>query len=182
MAKNKTQLKELMKKLQTLAERGVGGEKESAKKKLDKLLAANGMTENDLKADEVQYYLFSYNGEVKRRLLGQCIYKTLGPDNSKMYHTKGTRNKLGAYCTPAQKLEIELDFDFYSKLLDEEIDTLLTAFIAKQDLYPENSPTEVKNLSDLTEEEIRQWQKIQQYENNISKRVRAAGFLEDNKK
>lgn len=179
MQKNTKKLKETLKKLKVLAERGVGGEKETAQRKLEKLMKQSGLTERDLKDEEVKYYLFNYHFPHKKRLMYQLIYKTLGVDNFKLYHSKNTRNKVGAYCTPAQKLEIELDFDFYSALLDDEIETLMTAFIAKQDLYPENAPTVTRNEDEMTEEELKEWKKISMLKDSISKRKRSAGMLED---
>ena len=181
MKKDKDQLKELLKKLKTLSERGVGGEKDTAKKKFEKLLADNGLTERDLIDDEPRYYLFSYQGQLKLILLQQCIYKTLGAGSFQTYKTKGTRNKIGAYCTPAQKVEIDLDFQFYSALFDEEADALMTAFIAKQDIYPEDVPGKILDVSELSEEELKKWQKAERFKQNITKKKRAAGLLDDKK-
>ena len=52
-----------IKKLQALAERGVGGEKTTAQKKLAKLLKDNGINSLDeLQKEEYEYTIFSYNG------------------------------------------------------------------------------------------------------------------------
>ena len=54
-----------IKKLQALAERGVGGEKTTAQKKLAKLLKDNGINSLDeLQKEEYEYTIFSYNGTV----------------------------------------------------------------------------------------------------------------------
>ena len=158
-------LKSKLQKLQNLAERGVGGEKETAKKKLDQILASNGMSEADLKEDTESYYLFSYTFPYKQKLLSQIIYKVTG--KSDLYKSRGTRNKLGTYCTAAQKLEIELDFEFYSNLLDEEIDMLLSAFIAKQEIFPEDTPTEVVSFSEMSEDEVARHMKIINFAQSI---------------
>lgn len=169
-------LKARLTKLKSLAERGVGGEKETAEKKLRKLLADNGLTESDLLEETPQYYLFSYTYPYKRKLLGQIIYKVM--NKTEIYHSKGTRNKLGIYCTPSQKLEIDLDFEFYSNLLDTEIDLLLSAFIQKQDLFPDSSEAEVIRLEDLTPEEREKAKRVQSYQQTISKRTRTE-MIED---
>lgn len=53
-----------IKKLQALAERGVGGEKTTAQKKLAKLLKDNGINSLDeLQKEEYEYTIFSYNGK-----------------------------------------------------------------------------------------------------------------------
>lgn len=52
-----------IKKLQALAERGVGGEKETAARKLQELLEKNGISSvEELAQDEYIFTLFSYNG------------------------------------------------------------------------------------------------------------------------
>lgn len=53
-----------IKKLQALAERGVGGEKETAAKMLQRLLEKNGIsTLEELEKDEAEYFLFSYKAQ-----------------------------------------------------------------------------------------------------------------------
>lgn len=170
-----------LKKIQALAERGVGGEKESAQKKLKKLLKDNNMTEADLNEEKQNYYLFSYSGApYRKRLLGQILYKVLGhKSNFKMYHSYHTRNKFGIYCTPAQKLEIDLDYEFYSSIFETEVDLLLSAFIQKQDLFPEDAPHTTVKLEEMNPQEREEFIKQRAYEGTISKRQRAAGMIED---
>lgn len=68
-----------IKKLQALAERGVGGEKTTAEKMLKKMLEKNGISSLDeLEKDEVEYFLFSYRGRHEIKLLKQCMYKVMG--------------------------------------------------------------------------------------------------------
>lgn len=68
-----------IKKLQALAERGVGGEKTTAQKKLAKLLKDNGINSLDeLQKEEYKYTIFSYNGKHEIKLLRQCMYKVMG--------------------------------------------------------------------------------------------------------
>ena len=68
-----------IKKLQALAERGVGGEKTTAQKKLAKLLKDNGINSLDeLQKEEYEYTIFSYNGKHEIKLLRQCMYKVMG--------------------------------------------------------------------------------------------------------
>ena len=172
-------LKERLQKLRNLAERGVGGERETAEKKLQALLNKNGLSEEDLSDDKPKYYLFSYQFPYRKKLLCQIIYKILG-DNGPIqyYRSKGTRNKVGVYCTPAQKLEIDLDFEFYSNIFDEELQTFLLAFIDKQDIYPKDvEVTEVRS-AEMTDEERRKFMQRQVYANNINKRTRSL-MIED---
>lgn len=84
-----------IKKLQALAERGVGGEKETAARKLQELLKKNGISSvEELARDEYIFTLFSYNGVLGRKLLSQCIYKVMGYDSDRtQYKPPHTRQK-----------------------------------------------------------------------------------------
>lgn len=149
-----------IKKLQALAERGVGGEKETAEKMLQRLLKKNGInTLEELEKDKVEYSLFSYNGKHEIQLLAQCMYKVLGYSNDTTYfRTKGTRQKIGIYCTKAQRIEIELEFEFYRNVFYEELSSFMSAFIEAQDIFPPDAPESNKDLCDLSEDEFRKLQ------------------------
>lgn len=131
-----------IKKLQALAERGVGGEKETAARKLQELLKKNGISSvEELAQDEYIFTLFSYNGVLGRKLLSQCIYKVMGYDSDRtQYKPPHTRQKIGVYCTKAQKLEIELEYEFYERLFEEQQELFLSAFIQKQRIFPPDAP------------------------------------------
>lgn len=169
-------LKAKIEKLQALAERGVGGEKTTAQKKLSELLAKNNIESlEELLEDKEEFYLFSYNGKAKEKLLRQCMYKVLGFERWQSlptYRAKGTRQKIGIYCTAAEKLEIELEFEFYSRVFDEELMDFVAAFISAQDIYPEDAPE--ANLNDYTPEELKRIKKQAKYSQGIEKRRRAA--------
>lgn len=143
-----------IKKLQALAERGTGGEKETAQRMLDKMLKENGITTlKELENEEYEYTLFSYNGKHEIKLLRQCMYKVMGADSDRTpYRTKGKRQKLGIYCTPSQKIEIELEFDFYRNVFYEELQTFMDAFIQAQDIFPPDAP---QGDGELTEDDIK---------------------------
>lgn len=78
-----------IKKLQALAERGVGGEKTTAQKKLAKLLKDNGINSLDeLQKEEYEYTIFSYNGKHEIKLLRQCMYKVMGTKSDRTAYYK----------------------------------------------------------------------------------------------
>lgn len=134
---------ERIKKLQALAERGVGGEKETAARKLQELLEKNGITVEKLGEEEYTFEVFSYKDKIKRKLLAQCIYKVMGyANNATTYKPANTRNKIGIYCTKAQKLEIELEYEFYEKTFDEQQELFISAFIQKQRIFPNDAPVD----------------------------------------
>ena len=83
---------ELMKKLQRLAERGVGGEKEGAQKKLQQLMKKYDIEESDLSDDKLEDHL------------------------NQMYHYrsgKGKKTIQGVQCTKAQAIQIGIEYEFY---------------------------------------------------------------------
>lgn len=67
--------KALLQKLKALAERGVGGEKEGAERKLKQLMAKYGVDQLELEGDQVSRYEIKYRGEFEKRLLSQIVYR-----------------------------------------------------------------------------------------------------------
>lgn len=85
---------DLLKKLKNLAEQGVGGEKETAQKKLKQLMQKYNVEEEELSDDTEEKYEFTFHGEFERRLLLQVGYKILGKKiKKKMYEYKKRRWK-----------------------------------------------------------------------------------------
>lgn len=164
--------KERIKKLQALAERGVGGEKETAKVKLEKLLADNGIYSlEELEEDKVEYFLFSYKGKHEIKLLKQCVYKVLGAKADRTaYRSHGYRQKIGYYCTRVQKIEIELEFEFYRNVFYEELDTFMNAFIQVQNIFPTDAPK--CTPENLSKEEMERLEKMFNMAKGIDKKSR----------
>lgn len=159
-----------IKKLQALAERGVGGEKETAAVMLQKMLEKNGISSLDeLAEEEYEYTLFSYRGKHEIKLLKQCFYKVMGAKSDRTtYRTHGTRQKIGIYCTKAQRIEIELEFEFYRNVFYEELSTFMDAFIQAQKIFPPDAP--VSECDEFNERDM----KIAFMARGIDKRQRAA--------
>lgn len=161
-----------IKKLQALAERGVGGEKDTAQKKLLSLLEKNGihsLEELEQEAETYEYTLFSYSGRHEIKLLAQCMYKVMGASaDLTSYRTRGTRQKIGIYCTKAQKIEIELEFEFYRNVFYAELSTFMSAFIQAQGIFPPDAPQ--GKYDKFSERDI----KVSLMASGIDKRTRAA--------
>lgn len=163
--------KRTIEKLQALSERGVGGEKETAARKLQQLLEKNGIySPDEMEKDKAEYFLFSYNGKHEIKLLKQCMYKVLGAKEKTVYYrTRGTRQKIGIYCTMAQKMEIGLEFEFYRNAFYEELPSFMDAFIQAQNIFPPDAPHINKSINEYSEEELREMQMAA----GIKKRTRA---------
>ena len=132
--------KDLLHKLKALAEKGVGGEKINARKKLEALMQKNGITEDELDEETLIECVFDYSSVRERRLLGQIAYKVL--DSKRNIYTfsdyvgNGRRKRrFGCKATLAQKIEIEFLFDFYKRLYKREEEFFFDTFIQKHELY-----------------------------------------------
>ena len=65
-----------------------------------------------------------------------------------------TKNpQLGIYCTKVQKLEIEMEFEFYRNVFYEELDIFMSAFINAQGIFPADAPKE--SFDKFNERDIR---------------------------
>lgn len=123
----------------------------------------------ELESEKYEYTLFSYRGKHEIKLLKQCIYKVLTAAGDRTsYRTRGTRQKIGIYCTKAQKIEIELEFEFYRNVFYEELSTFMDAFIQAQQIFQpdaQNGSFDKFNERDM---------KIALMAGGIDKRTRAA--------
>lgn len=165
-------------KLKTLAERGSPGEKEAAQFLLEKLCKKYDVSMDELSnIDDKTIRWFRYRqGDHFRKLLAQCIYKTLGGTDYSTYRRRNKHekkrysNEIGANCTAAEAIEIELDYTFFSNNLEREIDRLTSMFIQKNDMFPKNVKTDDSEPSDtkpLTEEDILLYRSIKKQTRNL---------------
>ena len=147
-----------------------------AKAKLDELMKKYDISLVEVEKDKVDYYIFSCSSKYLKRLLQQCILKVLDDVNTSIYKPYRTRNAIGVYCTATQRLEILLDFEFYTNLFELEFDSFMSAFIRKQDIYPSNIKRVTVSQSDISADEYAHLLKLEGYMSNISKRSRALGI------
>lgn len=110
----KEQAADKLKKLKALAERGVGGERESALKLYHKLLEKYQIDEGEILEERVTLHWFGYKTELEEDLLKQIFYKVTG--STSYHHYTGNysrRKKRGCNCTEIEAVEIKMLFDFY---------------------------------------------------------------------
>ena len=69
---------EKLKKIKALADRGVGGEKETAMRMYEELKARYEIKDEEIMLDTVSLHWFGYNGELEEDLLTQIFYKVTG--------------------------------------------------------------------------------------------------------
>lgn len=140
----------LLKKIRTLAERGVGGEAENAEKLLAHMMEKYDISENELDADIRERNDFEYHGKEQKKILRQVVYKVTGGNAYELYYTatgRKVKTQLGADCTPAEKVEIEYLFDFYKRLWEKEKEAFLAAYIQKHRIFAIRADIEPQRIS-----------------------------------
>ena len=91
---------EKLKKIKALADRGVGGEKETAMRMYEELKARYEIKDEEIMLDTVSLHWFGYNGELEEDLLTQIFYKVTGSASYHVYTGKyKRRKKRGCDCT-----------------------------------------------------------------------------------
>lgn len=149
--------RELLKKLQALAERGVGGEKETAQKKLKQLMKKYGVEDADLSEDEEEDHDFRYHNEFEKKILRQLFYKIVPDFRSRTYFYKcgkGSKSTYGIRCTKAQALQIQIEYDFYCDLWKEEVDFFMSAFIQKHRIFALPTNREHVDTTPMSKQDI----------------------------
>lgn len=157
MTAERERLLQKIKRVQALAERGVGGEKDSAAALLETLMARYDITEADISAEREELAWFRYKTELERRLLCQIIYSITGKAASGCVgaNTGRTRKKVGIECTAAERLEIEISFEFFNAAMGAELERFYTAFVNKNRIFPPpNKAGLAEDPPEMSKEEI----------------------------
>lgn len=158
----KQEIYEKAHKLKALAERGEAGERENAMELLVQFLESNGHTLADMEAKEMEVieWKYIYEDDTERRLLSQAA-AWAGVDLY-VYGYKGLRkgSKDGrtriAKGTVVAIENMKLHFFAWLDALKTEFEVTLTAFIHKNNIFPEPSDTEERPARrELTEVERR---------------------------
>lgn len=149
------EIPEKIKKVYELVKRGTENERKVAEQKLKVLMEKYNISEDELDETDVECEFFRYKTEYQKRLVHQIIYSVLG--DVPTYRNPYMRKHIGAYCTKAQKIEIEFMIEFYYRAFCEDLDFFMKAFIHKNRIYP--PPELVKPKEDeLTAEDLKMLQ------------------------
>lgn len=146
---------DLLRKIKALADRGERGERESARAQLDRLMEKYHVKEADLSGDVTRMHWFKFSDSFERKLLFQLGYK-IAPDRVAYKHNggRGARTEVGFECTKAEALQIQIEFEFYTRLLHDDLDLLYIAFIQKHQIYCDRPPKAEERAPRLTKEQI----------------------------
>ena len=178
----KEQAADKLKKLKALAERGVGGERESALKLYHKLLEKYQIDEGEILEERVTLHWFSYKTELEEDLLTQIFYKVTGSPS--YHHYTGNysrRKKRGCNCTEMEAVEIKMLFDFYRQELQRELEGFLLAFYQGNNIFPDKTARCYKEYEgperELDGEEKRKYKKAAFYSMMLDKRTPPRALL-----
>lgn len=112
-----------LKKIKALAERGVGGEKETAMRMYEDLKARYELEDEEIMLDAVTLHWFGYADELEERVLRWIFYKVTGDASYHIYTGKySRRKKRGCDCTEIEAAEITLLYNFYKEELKRELE------------------------------------------------------------
>lgn len=143
-------------KIKALAEKGIGGEKETAMRMYAELCRKYDISDDEAQIEKVEERWFSYRTDTEERLLRQVFYKVTGSTDCYVYvGPYKRRKKRGVMCTRLEALEIELLFNFYREQLKAELEVFMGAFMSANSIYPDESARCYKEReeSELTDKE-----------------------------
>lgn len=166
---------EKLKKIKALAERGVGGEKETAMRMYEELKARYELEDEEIILDTVTLHWFSYTTELEEDLLTQIFYKVTGSATYHVYSGRyKRRKKRGCDCTEIEAAEITLLFNFYKEELKREMKAFMIAFKNSNNLFPDKTARLYEEYNgpktERTEEEKRMMKKAVWYSEFMDKR------------
>lgn len=123
----------LLHKLRSLAERGIGGERENAQRMLEKKLEEFGIDPEDFELNEDVGDLW-FKVPKYSKMFVLIAAEVLDVDTIR--YTKAKSGKeIGIRCTASQAVEIELIYAAYRRGLDKEIEMLKEAYFYRNNLY-----------------------------------------------
>lgn len=149
---------ERLRKLHALAEQGDAGERENAKVLLEKLMKKYNVSEASLDDGELGLHELSYKTPYERKLIHQLIYK-IAPDRT-MYSYKsgkGKRSIIVLECTQAEAMQIQIEFEFYRTLWEEELELFFVAFVHKHQIFCSEERSDWGHAKIPEEDVMRMW-------------------------
>lgn len=165
-------LKDKLKKLKALAERGCGGEAENAQRLLERLCAANGIDLGQLN-DEEKKSRYTFNigrNSLFKTLFAQCYCKVT--NSSTMRYIPETRSEISLELTQVDYAELKGLYEWHKANFEKELEdikkSVLHAYCSKHYLFPENPSVKPKDKP-LTEED---WEMLR-------KAMKMEGLLND---
>lgn len=122
-----------LKKIESLARSGIGGEKETAQRMLDALCKRHGITLDQVISPEKKIYRFPYRDELDLTLLRQVVMYVC--QTCKIANRKSGR-AMFFELTKAQAVDVEDAYRHYRKVWRKQLKDLILAFVSANHLFP----------------------------------------------
>lgn len=157
-------VKELIRKIHALSVRGVGGESDTALRKLDLLLAKYDVTLDDILEETVKTYQFSFKNEWDENLMVQLYYAITKDRERKVWSYSKLGNKIarkiGLDLTAEQYVDYQEQLTYYRGIWKKELKRFFGAFCHKHDLL---RPTGMDAADRLpSKEELREYLRMKE--------------------
>lgn len=132
--------KELLLKIKALADKGIGGEKQAAEKKLKQLMKKLNVTYEELIGNASSWYDFKLK---KDAFLNKMFFQILANiydiyTNNVQYIKHDTCN-ISVYIPADIAIELEAKYDFYCKMFKKDLEAFYLAFINANHLWDSGS-------------------------------------------
>ena len=151
-------IKNKLKKLLALAEQGVQGEAENARRLLEKLCREYGVSMDELlDENQVKYHFFEVGrNKVYLDLFAQCYYKVANTD--RLSYKQISRSQIAVEMTAIQYAEMASLFAWHKANFDNDLEemkrNILIAYCRKHHLYSDVDSSDSMELTDEEKERI----------------------------
>jgi hypothetical protein len=137
---------EKIRKIQALAEKGIDGEAESARRSLEKLLVKYGLTMEDLSGEARKERVFKAKTDNDKAVFLMCSFKIIGADETKkVFCLKGAASEFYLELTDYEFAELSQLYDFHKKNINREFKKMKAdfqrAYQYKHNLYSSKEPS-----------------------------------------
>lgn len=125
-----------IRKVLSLAENGVAGEKDNAQRILQKLLDKYGLSMSDIieESQDIVVAWYNYKDRHHKDLLMYCVATVTNKTVTSWVPRHGHAKKLAFKLVAGDHLEVAAMYEYYKKLWNDELKTFYKAFVGKHGL------------------------------------------------
>lgn len=136
---------DLAKKMKALADKGVGGEKANAVDMLEKIMEKHNLTMEDIEGEKKDHHYFKVSTK-QEEIFWQVARSVIGKCESFI-----NKKKPGYFIfelTALEAVELQMKYDFYWRLYEEEFEIFRAAFIQRNSIFhPDGKQIDPNDLS-----------------------------------
>lgn len=166
-------IKSKLRKLLALADRGVNGEAENAKKAIERICKEYGINIEDFfDTNKIDQYVFKVGqGKDMMNLFARCVSYVCG-DIKDMTYRRISRSSIELELTSMQYAEIFSLFNWHKGNYEREMRdfkiNFMSAYVGKHDLYLPKERDIDRDIEDMTIEELQRLLKVFKLKNAMS--------------